>query len=182
MRKSNTGNAGNANAKNAPGKRGVAKRTALKRETSTKTQAQQRSTGAAKQSTARGARKGTAKTKQQGRQEAGPASLKPIRSRQNRAQIIATVAADSGIEPRTVEKVARSLSTTLTRHLIRDGSGRVEIPYLGAALWRGRQAAQKARTMLSPLLKREVTIPARRAMPVPRLKIHRAFRETVART
>lgn len=109
--------------------------------------------------------------------------LTPIRSHQSRTQILATVAADSGVDRPIVERVARSLSTTLTRHLVRGGSGRVEVPYLGAALWRGRQAAQKPRTMLSPILgNREVKLPGRRACAVPRLRVHTALREIVART
>lgn len=110
-------------------------------------------------------------------------SLTPIRKHQSRAEVLATVAADSGVDRPIVERVARSLSTTLTRHLIRNGSGRVEIPYLGAALWRGRRAAQKAREMASPILNgRLVTIPGRRACAVPRLRAHSALRDAVARS
>lgn len=94
--------------------------------------------------------------------EAAPSNLAPIRKKQTRAEIIAGVAAESGTSLSTVESVARSLSRTLTRHLIRGGSGRVEVPYLGAALWRGRTAAQKARRMTSPILNgRTVTVKAR---------------------
>ncbi|MGI8425028.1 MAG: hypothetical protein ACR2M4_00180 [Actinomycetota bacterium] len=95
-------------------------------------------------------------------------------------QIIESVANDTGVESRIVDRVARSLSQTLVRHLIRGGSGRVEVPYLGAALWRGRTAAQKARTMLSPVLGRTVNVPARRSQPAARLRTHRVLRETVA--
>lgn len=116
------------------------------------------------------------------KQTAAP-RLKPIGTRQTRLELIATVAADSGIEARVVDRVARSLSKTLTRHLVKNGSGRVEIPYLGAALWRGQQAAQKPRKMASPILNgRIITIPGRRACSAPRLRAHAALREIVART
>ena len=145
---------------------------------------------AAKATTTRRTTTRTAKRTTKGaRGEGAPArvsrtfeSLRPIRNRQSRSEILATVAADVGIASGTVERVARSLSQTLTRHLIRGGSGRVEIPYLNASLWRGQQAAQKHRTMRSGILgNREVTIPARRAHPVPRIRVHSALREIVAR-
>lgn len=130
----------------------------------------------------RQSRTGQRATKKSAAREAAPSlSLRPIREHQNRSQIIAMVAAGSGVAAGTVERVARSLSQTLTRHLIRGGSGRVEIPYLGAALWRGRTAAQKARTMLSPVLGRTVSVPARRSQPAARLRTHRLLRDAVAR-
>lgn len=113
----------------------------------------------------------------------GAAPLSPIRRTQKTSEIIATVADATGFESGVVARVARSLSQTLTRHLIRGGSGRVEIPYLGAALWRGRTAAQKARRMTSPILNgRTVTVKERPAQAAPRLRAHRPLRDLVART
>lgn len=124
----------------------------------------------------------TSGTNQQGRQGAGPAPLRPIPKRQSRDQILATVAADSGVERPIVERVARSLSQTVQRHLMRNGSGRIEIPYLGAALWRGQEGARPARKMASPILGgRIVNIPAKRATAVARIRVHSALREIVAR-
>lgn len=169
--KSNTGGA----SKSAPAKNRTTKAAPTKARPAARTAAQPRTTARPRTRTRTAAKR----TTQRARREAAP-SLTPIRKPQSRSQIIATVAGDVGIEPRTVELVTRSLSQTLTRHLVRGGSGRVEIPYLGGALWRGKQAAQKARTMLSPLLGRNVQVPARRAQPVPRFRAHRGLREIVA--
>ncbi len=176
-------NTGAANPNTKTGAGGAAK-TSTARAATAKTAKSPPARGApgqapAKRATASGKR--TASNQQQGRQGAGPASLRPIRKHQSRADIIASIAADTGADLRTVEQVTRSLSSTLTRHLMPGGSGRVEIPYLGAALWRGRLAARKARTMMSPLLKREVQIPGRKAQPVARLRTHAVLREAVAR-
>lgn len=120
-------------------------------------------------------------TQRRGAREEG-APLRPIRKHQGRGEVIAAVAAASGVDRMIVDRVARGLAQTMTRHLIRGGSGRVEIPYLGAALWRGRQPAQKARRMASPILGgRIVTIKARRAVAAPRLRAHQRLREAVAR-
>lgn len=166
--------------KNAPGKSGAARRSATSSATKSstaKSSTAKRSTTGSRQSVS-GAR--PSKTNQ-GRQGAGPAPLRPIRQPQTRNQIIATVAADSHVERSTVQRVARCLAQTLQRHLIRNGSGRAEIPYFGGVIYRGQQAAQKARTMLSPLLGRDVQVPARRAKPVPRFRAHPTLREIVAR-
>lgn len=136
----------------------------------------------AKSAPGRQGRTGKRTTSKGAAREAAPSLLRPIRQKQTRAQIIATIASDTGVPAGTVESVARSLSQTLTRHLIRGGSGRVEIPYLGAALWRGRTAAQKARTMMNAALGRTVNVPARRSQPAARLRAHQALRDAVART
>lgn len=177
---------GKASTKMAPGKRqGVPAKnagtaTTAKRSTA-KSSTAKRSTSASRQSASGVAR--SSKANQEGRPGAGPAPLRPIRQRQTRNQILATVATASGVDRPIVERVARSLSQTVQRHLIRNGSGRVEIPYLGGVIYRGRQAAQKARTMLSPILgNREVQVPARRAQSVPRFKAHPTLRRIVART
>lgn len=174
---------GKASTKMAPGKRqGVsAKNAGAKRAaTAAKSSTAKRSTSASRQSASRGTR--SSKTNQEGRPGAGPAPLRPIRERQTRNQTIATIATTSGVERPIVEKVLRSAATTYQRHLIHRGSGRVEMPYLGGVIYRGRLAAQKARTMLSPILdNREVHVPARRAQSVPRFKAHPTLRKIVAR-
>lgn len=111
------------------------------------------------------------------------APLRPIRKWQSARQIIDAVAKDVGMSARQIERVARAMANTYTRHLMPGGSGLTQVPFLPVTLWRGNHAARPARTMIMklPHLKgREVRIPAQKAMNVMRFRPHKRMREIVA--
>ena len=180
---------GKANTKMAPGKRqGVtakhagekhagAKRSATTTKSSTAKSSTAKRTSASRQS-ASGAR--PSKTNQEGRPGAGPA-LHQIRKRQSPSQIIASASAAAGIQARTGKVFTESFMTTIKSHLVPGAVGRVDVPGLNASLYRGMQRARKARTMMSPLLNREVFMPARPAQPVIRFRATPTLRKIVAR-
>lgn len=123
-----------------------------------------------------GSRKG--KSSKQGRQEAGSASsashpaspggpvqasrlparrsasspLRPIPKYQSRRAIITAAATESGVTSGVAERVARSLARTYHQHLMRGGSGRVEMPGRGALAReaRGAESAHLPEPHLGP--------------------------------
>jgi nucleoid DNA-binding protein len=102
--------------------------------------------------------------------------LKAIAEKQSKAQILQTLAEDTGLSKKEVGAVLSSLSTLVRRHLTKKGSGEFAIPEVGVKLKRVLRPATQARKGRNPLTGEEILIKAKpatakiRALPLKALK------------
>lgn len=102
--------------------------------------------------------------------------LNAIAEKQSKAQILQTLAEDTGLSRKDVSAVLSSLSTLVRRHLTKKGSGEFVLPEVGVKLKRVLRPAIKARKGRNPLTGEEIMIKAKpatvkvRALPLKALK------------
>lgn len=93
-----------------------------------------------------------------------PARPRPaIPSRQNKGEIIAAVAAETGLTQREVASVFTALGDLVERHMKRRGSGEFTIPETGVRIRRVRRPPRKARAGRNPATGEPIRIPAKPA-------------------
>ena len=98
---------------------------------------------------------------------------------QTKAQIITTIATDTGLTKKDVGGVLGSLAKLVAGHMTKGGSGEFTVPDIGIKLKRVVKPATKARTMISPFTKQEITVPAKPASDKVRLTALKALKDTV---
>lgn len=86
-----------------------------------------------------------------------------IASRQNKAEIIAAIAGETGLTQRQVAAVFHSLGDLVARHVKRRGSGEIVIPDTGIKVRRVRKPARRARTGHNPRTGEAIRIPGKPA-------------------
>ncbi len=102
--------------------------------------------------------------------------LKAISEGQTKAQIITTIAEETGMSRGDVKTVLSALANCARRHLMKRGSGQFVVPELAVKIRRVEKPAQKARKGRNPATGEEIMIkakPARkaiRAIPLKALK------------
>jgi nucleoid DNA-binding protein len=99
--------------------------------------------------------------------------LKAISENQTKAQIITTIAEETGISRTDVKTVLAALANCARRHLMKRGSGQFVVPELAVKIRRVEKPAQKARKGRNPATGEEITIkakPARKALRAVPLK------------
>lgn len=104
----------------------------------------------------------------------------PIRQRQTKAQIIATIAQETGLPRRDVAQVLASLGNLIDRHLAAEGSGELTIPDTGIRIRRVVKRARAERRMVSPLIGTEVTVQARPERAAVKLTALKSLRSKVS--
>ena len=98
---------------------------------------------------------------------------------QTKAQIITAIATDTGLTKKDVGEVLGSLAKLVAGHMTKGGSGEFTVPDIGIKLKRVVKPATKARTMISPFTKQEITVPAKPASDKVRLTALKALKDTV---
>jgi nucleoid DNA-binding protein len=99
--------------------------------------------------------------------------LKAISENQTKAQIITTIAEETGISRTDVKTVLAALANCARRHLMKRGSGQFVVPELAVKIRRVEKPAQKSRKGRNPATGEEITIkakPARKALRAVLLK------------
>ncbi len=102
--------------------------------------------------------------------------LKAIGEKQSKAQIMLSIAEDTGLSKKDVFAVLSSLSAHARRHLMKRGSGEFVIPVVAVKLKRAVRPAAKARKGRNPFTGEEIMIKAKpatvrvKAMPLKALK------------
>ncbi len=106
-------------------------------------------------------------------------SLSAIRTKQTKAQIIAAIAEETGINKKDVNAVLASLGALAQRHLKPRGSGEFIIPQVGVKLRRVRKPARKARKGINPFTGAEMTFKAKPASNAVKATPLKALKESV---
>jgi nucleoid DNA-binding protein len=89
--------------------------------------------------------------------------LPAIKNKMTKAEVIASIAEETGLQKRDVVAVFGSLGDLVTRHIKRNGSGEFQIPDTGVKITRVRKPARKARIGRNPATGEEIKIAAKPA-------------------
>jgi nucleoid DNA-binding protein len=108
-----------------------------------------------------------------------PPSLKPIKEKQTKAQIVVLIAEETGLTRAQVVSVIDTLADVAKRHLAKKGSGEFAVPSLGVKLRRAKKPAQKARKGRNPFTGAEITIAARPARDVVKATPLKALKDII---
>lgn len=105
--------------------------------------------------------------------------LSAVTEKQTKAQIIADIAEDAGVDKKAVKAVFVSLQRQVQRHLIGRGSGEMTIPELAIKVRRVRKPATKARKGRNPFTGEEIMIKAKPARSSVRATALKKLKELV---
>ncbi len=105
--------------------------------------------------------------------------LKAITTKQTKTQIITSIAEDTGLTRKEVAAVFGSMSSLLTRHLQRRGSGEFTIPDTGVKVRRVVKPRTKARMGRNPATGESIKIAAKPARKIVRLAALKALKERI---
>ena len=103
----------------------------------------------------------------------GP-TLKAMRNKQTKSEIVRTVAEDTGLSRVQVQSVLASISGLAKRHIMKRGSGEFAVPEMGIKI---RRVHRKARIARNPMTGEPVRVPAKTAVKATVLK---ALKEAAA--
>jgi nucleoid DNA-binding protein len=102
--------------------------------------------------------------------------LKAIKDKQTQAQILASIAEETGIAKKDVKAVLESLGEHTHRHIMKRGSGEFKVPFMGVKINRKTKPATKKRMGRNPATGEAMEIAAKpkrdvvKAMPLKVLK------------
>ncbi|MBL3590355.1 MAG: HU family DNA-binding protein [gamma proteobacterium endosymbiont of Lamellibrachia anaximandri] len=105
--------------------------------------------------------------------------LKAITTKQTKTQIITSIAEDTGLTRNEVAAVFGSMSSLLTRHLQRRGSGEFTIPDTGVKVRRVVKPRTKARMGRNPATGESIKIAAKPARKVVKISALKALKERI---
>lgn len=105
--------------------------------------------------------------------------LKAITTKQTKAQIVTTIAEETGLPKRDVLGVLTALGNVARRHLLKRGSGEFTIPEVAIKLRRVTKPATKARKGRNPFTGEEITIKAKPARNSVRATPLKALKEAI---
>ncbi|QYZ65932.1 MAG: bacterial DNA-binding family protein [Gammaproteobacteria bacterium (ex Lamellibrachia satsuma)] len=105
--------------------------------------------------------------------------LKAITTKQTKTQIITAIAEDTGLTRKEVAAVFGSMSSLLTRHLQRRGSGEFTVPDTGVKVRRVVKPRTKARMGRNPATGESIKIAAKPARKIVRLTALKALKERI---
>jgi|GEM_PF-5094643 nucleoid DNA-binding protein len=106
-------------------------------------------------------------------------SLKFIKERQTRVEILQTISDRTGLKRVEVELVFTELADMVKSHMSKKGSGEIMIPKLGLKIRKVRRKPTKKRKMVSPLTGDEVVIPSKPARDDIKLVALKSLKESV---
>ena len=101
----------------------------------------------------------------------------PITTKQNESQIIKSVAEETGLKTADIKAVFTSLSSLLSRHMKKRGSGEFKFPKLGVKVRRIKKPATKARMGRNPATGEEIKIAAKPARSVIKASVLKSLKE-----
>ena len=125
------------------------------------------------------AKKKAAKKKPAAKKAAPVKKLPAIRDKMTKAQVIDSIAEDTGMSKKDVAAVFGSLGDLVTRHMKRNGSGEFQIPDTGVKIARVKKPARKARMGRNPATGEAIKIPAKRAYTGIKVTALKALKDTV---
>ncbi|WP_177419416.1 HU family DNA-binding protein [endosymbiont of Lamellibrachia barhami] len=105
--------------------------------------------------------------------------LKAITTKQTKTQIITAIAEDTGLTRKEVAAVFDSMSSLLTRHLQRRGSGEFTIPDTGVKVRRVVKPRTKARMGRNPATGESIKIAAKPVRKIVKLTALKALKERI---
>ncbi|RDH84300.1 MAG: DNA-binding protein [endosymbiont of Seepiophila jonesi] len=105
--------------------------------------------------------------------------LKAITTKQTKTQIITSIAEDIGLTRNEVAAVFGSMSSLLTRHLQRRGSGEFTIPDTGVKVRRVVKPRTKARMGRNPATGESIKIAAKPARKIVKITALKALKERI---
>lgn len=90
-----------------------------------------------------------------------------IASKQTKAQVLESLAEETGLPRSKVQSVLAALSGLAKRHMMESGSGEFVVPDVGVKI---RRVQRKARTARNPITGEPIAVPARTAVKATVLK------------
>ncbi len=108
-----------------------------------------------------------------------PKKLTAIGKKMTKAEIIATIAEDTGLTKKQVASVFSSLGDLITRHIKKRGSGEFAIPDTGIKIRRVKKPARKARMGRNPATGEPMKIPAKPASTTVKVVALKALKDVV---
>ncbi len=125
-------------------------------------------------------RKKAASKKVVAKKRAAVKKLKAIPAKQTKIQITAAIAEETQLSRKQVAAVFESLSTLITRHMQRRGSGEFTIPETGVKIRRVRKPARKARMGRNPATGESIKIAAKPASTVIKVSALKALKDKLS--
>lgn len=90
-------------------------------------------------------------------------SIKPIKERQTRVEILQHISEKTNLKRVEVEAVFTEMANLIKAHMSKKGSGEILLPKLGVKIRKVKRNRTKERKMVSPLTGQEVVIPSKPA-------------------
>jgi nucleoid DNA-binding protein len=106
--------------------------------------------------------------------------LKAIADKQTKTQILTAIAEETGLPRKDVAAVFASMSTMISRHVMKRGSGEFSVPDCGIKVRRVVKPRTKARMGRNPATGEEIKIPAKPAKTVVKLTALKALKDKIA--
>ncbi len=125
--------------------------------------------------------KKTAKKAAKKKVVAAPAAprLKAITEKMTKTQILTAIAEETGLPRKDVAAVFTSMSTMITRHVQKRGSGEFSVPDCGIKVRRVIKPRTKARMGRNPATGEEIKIAAKPAKTVVKLTALKALKDKI---
>lgn len=105
--------------------------------------------------------------------------LKAIADKQSKTQIITAIAEDTGLARKDVAAVFASMSTLITRHVQKRGSGEFSVPDCGIKVRRVMKPRTKARMGRNPATGEAIKIAAKPAKTVVKVTALKALKDKI---
>ena len=105
--------------------------------------------------------------------------LKAIADKQSKTQILTTIAEDTGLSRKDVAAVFTSMSSLISRHVMKRGSGEFSVPDSGIKVRRVIKPRTKARMGRNPATGEEIRIAAKPAKTVVKLTALKALKDKI---
>jgi len=110
---------------------------------------------------------------------AAKSSNKPIKPKQTKSQVYASISETTGVSRKDVTAVLDALADVARRHLIRGGAGDFVVPALGVKIKAVQKPATKARMGKNPFTGQDVMIKAKPARLDVRARALKALKDAV---
>lgn len=110
---------------------------------------------------------------------AAPKPLKAIAAKQTKAQIVTSIAEETGLARKDVSAVFAALGDHVKRHMKKRGSGEFTIPETGVKIRRVKKPRTKARMGRNPFTGEEIKIAAKPAHTAVKVSALKALKDTI---
>ena len=111
-----------------------------------------------------------------------PLSPKAITEKQTRNQIIIALAEETKLHKKEVQLVLETMGGMIHRHMKKRGSGEFTIPYTGVRIMRKTRPATPKRQGRNPATGESITIAAKPARTVIKVRILKSLKDTLNKT
>jgi nucleoid DNA-binding protein len=129
--------------------------------------------------TAKKTAKKAAKKKVAAKKVAAAPRLKSITEKQTKTQILTAIAEDTGLSRKEVADVFASMSSLITRHVQKRGSGEFSVPDCGIKIRRVIKPRTKARMGRNPATGEAIKIAAKPAKTVVKVTALKALKDKI---